>query len=153
MIDFLNNNAGVIAAIQTVITFALSVLAIAVAIIIARIPYKKKLTINCHLARDEKGEHYIDLCIYNAGNVPLYLENIYFEKISKKKNIRYSFLGTDGIWNRYDEGDSFLTPKMMYQYKFDEFPCEEGDEDKYDLMITVATEEKRFEKRMGWVHG
>lgn len=151
MIDLLNNNAGVITAIQTLATICLSVIAIIVTILVARIPYKKKLTIYSGLDCDEQNNCNLELYLYNAGNVPLYIKDIQIQKQYKNKYID-SLCFTS--WSEQDENEkNFLAPRTMFHYQLEKFSCTEEEKSNTNMLIVITTEEKTFKEKISWAVG
>lgn len=96
-------------------SIALSIFVVAVTIYIARLQYKKDLKFYSGLNYDKNGKYTLELYLFNAGNIPLYIKNVQINKIQTKKICRFKKWReiSLGYWKLdRDEKKNFLASKM-----------------------------------------
>lgn len=151
MSEWCNNNAGIIAMVQTVATVILSIFAIGVTVYFSRIQYKKALKIYSGLNYDEEGNYTLELHLINTGNVPLYIK--YIEIVREYKNHTTDILAL-GSW--YSSGpcdENFLISKMHKSFVLPLQYCNAYIEEESKIKITIDAEERTFIYRIGWAVG
>lgn len=151
MIQWCNDNAGFIAALQTLSTVLLSVVAIAVTVYVSRLPYKKGLKLYSGLNYDEDGNYTMDLFLYNSGNAPLYIK--YIQLLREYSDKTTDILALGALYD-LDPSESFLVSGTGKDFQIKLENCN-ADDDKGDtkIKIEVITEEKTFSESVTWAVG
>lgn len=149
--EWCNNNAGIIAAVQTIATVILSVFAIGVTVYFSRTQYKKALKIYSGLDYDEEGNYTIELHLINIGNVPLYIKGI--EIVREYKNHTTDILAL-GSWHSSSSCDeNFLISKMHKSFVIPLQHCNANIKEESKIKIIIDAEERTFIYRIGWAVG
>jgi hypothetical protein len=152
LIGWCNDNAGFIAALQTIATILLSIIAVGVSIYFSRLQYKKELKIYSGLDYDSEGRYSLELYLVNTGNVPLFIKNI--QVVKECQNQTTDALGL-GFWEASEElNKRFLVPKMHDSFKLFLENCNANeDKENTNIKIIIDTEEKIFVYRIDWTVG
>lgn len=152
MIEWCNTNAGFIAALQTLATVFLSIVAIAVTAYVAWLPYKKELRIYSVLNYDKDGDYTMELYLHNSGNAALYIKDI---QLMRELPDGTTDLLALGGWSSYNESEkSFLAPGAAKSFWVRMVNCNAEDEKGDSLIkIEVETETKTFVKKVDWAVG
>ena len=152
MIQWCNDNAGFIAALQTLSTVLLSIVAIAVTIYVSRLPYKKGLKIYSGLNYDRAGNYTMDLYLYNSGNAPLYIKGI--ELLREYPDKTTDDLGLGYLYSLDPGEQSFLAPGVEKGFQIRMENCNANDDKgNTKIRIKVVTEEKTFSESVSWAVG
>lgn len=149
--EWCNNNAGIIAMVQTVATVILSVFAIGVTVYFSRMQYKKALKIYSGLNYDEEGNYTLELHLINFGNVPLYIKRIEIVREYKNHTTDVPALGSWYSSGLYDE--SFLISKMHKSFVIPLQHCNANIKEESKIKIIIDAEERMFIYRIGWAVG
>lgn len=146
-IDMCNENAGVIAFIQTVTTLFISVLAVWVSIKMARLPFRKRLDFNTALNYDQNGNYAMELYIANTGNMAIFI-----------KFITVEYNGGVLAHVSMDESDqqSFLLSQKILHICFPLYGCNANEKKECGQKIKIVVEDstgKKFVNKIGWAVG
>lgn len=146
-VNMCNENAGVIALIQTVTTLFISVIAVWVSIRMARLPFRKRLDFNTGLNYDQNGNYTMDLYMANTGNMAIFI-----------KTISVEYMGEFLAHVSMDESDEqpFLLSQKILHICFPLYGCNAREEKDRNQKIKIVVEDstaKRFVYKIGWAVG
>ncbi len=153
MMAWCNQNAGFIAALQTIATIAVSVIAVVISIHFSRLQFKISLKIYSAYLPDNNGDNnLISLLVYNNGNVPLNIKCInayYVYKGSQEK------IGCYAIYdNEHDEGYMLPRTDKPFSVPLDAKLVNSKKENSYMRVKVITKERKRpFTVKQSWVAG
>lgn len=140
LIMWCNENAGFKTALSTIAT-------IVVAVLLARLPYRKVDAINTFLSYEPDGTGEYTLCIQiaNIGNVPFCVQKIKtFDKQAGMIGEYSSPLAFPEVTRPFEENE--YTLNLVNCNAFDEI-------NRHPMRIKITTNVKEFRHRIGWAVG
>ncbi len=154
IIEWCNNNAGLLAGIQTILTSIISIAAVVVSIQAIRYPYIKKIHLDWAIDGDDRGE-VLYLRITNMGKVPITVNRVIATEILGRKIIKKLGYTDSGPHRNYvilpDETKAI---DVVFGNINDDTDHMYGNkESKIKLLIEINGKRKPFVFYIPWIYG
>lgn len=141
--EWCSTYSDVISVISAILASFTSILAIIVAIFVARYPYRKGIMINPYFDMDKNGDCILSIIIYNSGRVPIHIDEI------TVKNSKSKYLA------RVEDNlilPRFLAPFRQKNVKINLGMHDENNDIKY-VKIVLKSGKKKFRFKTSFAFG